>query len=202
MKPVAMLFLLIFSWHAAVACAVHVQTQDEQNHPLPAVQVWVESSEAKFRSPARYTDPQGRFTIELVPDNVPFQVYGSFHGAIIQPVQGICAPEGVTIHLPVIEPVQVSLVSVIANPERYDGRYITVQGVFQLQFEGDALFLDDASLKNHVLKNAIWVDVSPDDRTAVRKLSNSYMYLTGRFNAQKLGHMNMFSGSLQDVRWR
>jgi hypothetical protein len=49
----------------------------------------------------------------------------------------------------------VSLVNLIANPDRFHGRWIRVQGVCNLAFEGNALYLSKEDRRHFVTKNAV-----------------------------------------------
>lgn len=47
----------------------------------------------------------------------------------------------VTIGQSQTEPLHVSLIQLIANPEKYDGKQVAVVGFLRLEFEGNALYL-------------------------------------------------------------
>jgi len=51
----------------------------------------------------------------------------------------------------------VSLHLLIANPEAFDGRRIKTTGYVNIEFEGDALFLDRSSYTNKIYLNAVVV---------------------------------------------
>lgn len=97
------------------------------------------------------------------------------------------------------EPVDVSIVQLIATPERFDGKMIRVIGFLHLEFEGNALYLHETDFCHSISANAVWVAVGwpPKDEQMAR--SNSYVLLEGRFDAQSKGHFGMFSGSIRDV---
>lgn len=96
---------------------------------------------------------------------------------------------------PVETPVSVPLVAVLANPERFDGKLVTVEGFLNLEFEGDAIYQSRSDFDAMLLRNAVWVDGPKFEEPAARRiLSGRHVNLTGRFNARMHGHMGMFAG--------
>ena len=100
---------------------------------------------------------------------------------------------------PAAEPIDVSMVRLIATPERFDGKSIRVIGFLHLEFEGNALYLHETDFCHSIFANAIWVGVGwpPDDKYVAR--SDSYVLLEGVFDARSKGHMSMFGGSVRNV---
>ena len=97
----------------------------------------------------------------------------------------------------------VSLVQLIANAEKFDGRPVRVYGVIQLEFEGNALYLSKEHLHQGIYKNAVWL--SPDyalleaKPEELRKLNGRYVLVEGRFSAKNTGHLGLFSGAIENV---
>ena len=104
------------------------------------------------------------------------------------------------------EPTEVTLVQLIANPEKFDGKLIRVIGFLRLEFEGNVLYLHREDYENAILGNGIWVDVTPAIMKQYATLNMSYVLLEGIFSARDKGHMGMWSGSIRQVRraqlWR
>lgn len=98
---------------------------------------------------------------------------------------------------PVERPVAVPLVALLANPERFDGKVVAVEGFLILEFEGDAIYQSRADFDAALLGNAIWVEGPKFEEPAARRaLGGRYVFLTGRFNARMHGHLGMFAGGL------
>jgi hypothetical protein len=91
---------------------------------------------------------------------------------------------------------KVSMIQLIANPEKYDGKLIAVVGYLQLKFEDNELFLHEEDYKHYITKNAIWVSVGPKMKPYSDQLNMHYVLLVGTFNATNKGHMDMESGSI------
>jgi len=93
------------------------------------------------------------------------------------------------------EPLQVPLLAIVADPERYDGKLVTVTGFLNLEFEGDAIYPSRPDFDAMFLDNAVWVDGPKFEEPAARRaLSGHYVYLTGRFDADGHGHLGLFAG--------
>src|SRR6266571_325408 len=76
-----------------------------------------------------------------------------------------------------------SLIQVIANPERFDGKRILVDGFVQLQFENMALYLGKESADYHIPGNAVWL-VFPDGFLSdadKQKFHRQYVMIEGIF---------------------
>ena len=55
------------------------------------------------------------------------------------------------------KPTQVSLIQLIATPEKYDGMTVIVYGFLEMNREGDLLFLSKVDSDNVILSNGIWI---------------------------------------------
>ncbi len=95
----------------------------------------------------------------------------------------------------------VSLVKLIATPEKYDGKRIQVIGYLHLQFEGDAIYLHKEDYKNSILENSFWVNFSNKLTKKIdpKKFSDNYVIIIGTFNSNEKGHMGMFSGTFDNI---
>jgi hypothetical protein len=98
------------------------------------------------------------------------------------------------------EPVDVTMIQLIASPEKFDGKLIRVIGFLRLEFEGDALYLHREDYENTLLGNGIWVDVTPEIAKESDTLNMNYVLLEGVFSSSERGHMGMWSGSITSIR--
>lgn len=94
-----------------------------------------------------------------------------------------------------------SLVALLANPERFDGRKLMVSGFLTLEHEGTGLYLDRAAYDAGLSKNAVWLDrptwPEPEE---TRRLHRTYAEVVGTFDASKLGAYDHYSGALTQVQ--
>jgi hypothetical protein len=98
------------------------------------------------------------------------------------------------------EPVNVTLVQLIANPEKFDGKPIRVIGFLRLEFEGNVLYLHREDYENAILGDGIWVDVTPEITKQSKTLNLNYVLLEGIFKSSDRGHMGMWSGTIKGIR--
>lgn len=109
----------------------------------------------------------------------------------------------------------VSLINLIATPERFDGKVVAVSGFYASDFELSALFLhrDDLLLRNRT--NAIWLGVSSNDvlrdwaqqndnsgeewiskLVGSRMASGKYVTVFGIFSSGISGHLGAYNGKV------
>ncbi len=104
------------------------------------------------------------------------------------------------------ERINVTLVQLIANPEKFNGKRVRVIGFLRLEFEGDVLYLHREDYENAILGNGIWVDVTPAITKQKASLNMNYVLLEGVFSSSDRGHMGMWSGTIKQIRraevWR
>lgn len=95
----------------------------------------------------------------------------------------------------------VSLVRLLAAPERYDGRKVRVSGFVTLGFEDLGVHLDKNAYEAGARMNALWLD-PPKWLTprATRKLDRRYGEIAGTFDATEHGHMGLYAAALTDLR--
>jgi hypothetical protein len=97
------------------------------------------------------------------------------------------------------QPLDVSMIQLLANPEKFDGKHIRIIGFLRIEFEGNALYFHREDYQIGLLKNAIWVDVTPEMEKQSSKLNMQYVLLEGIFSASEKGHMDAFSGSIGHI---
>ena len=94
----------------------------------------------------------------------------------------------------------VTVIQLIATPEKYDGKLVRVIGVGNLEFEGNYISLDMESYK-HGLGNDIWLELG--DRAIpyeeAQAYNGKYVIVEGFFNMNEKGHFGMFRGTIKDV---
>ena len=85
-------------------------------------------------------------------------------------------------------PIEVSMISLIAHQERYHDKYIRCRGVWNVEFEDDRLYLSIDDWKNYNYLNAIWLDFDGDfyysgERKEAEKFNGRYVIVEGQFDA-------------------
>ena len=94
-----------------------------------------------------------------------------------------------------------SLIQVIANPERFDGKRIVVRGFVHLQFEDMALYLEKESADYLIPGNAVWLVfpagfLSDADK---QKFHRQYVMIEGVFRKDNRGHRGVFPGAITEI---
>ena len=107
-------------------------------------------------------------------------------------------------------PVPVSMISLIANPDDYEGQIIQISGVLSLEFENQALYLSSEAKDTLSTENAIWLEFSKDIELLSEPGSmdtpqnkaffhNRFVMIKGVFVRNNKGHMSAYGGTLTNV---
>jgi hypothetical protein len=104
-------------------------------------------------------------------------------------------------------PERVSLIQLIATPEKFDGKLIHVVGVAIFSAEDSAIYINEMDSQQEIYKNGIAVDVK-DRQTLKRKaqFNRHFVFVEGIFHADNKGRQDLFSGSIDNIErfelWR
>jgi hypothetical protein len=93
----------------------------------------------------------------------------------------------------------VSVIQLIANPERYDGKRVSVMGFLELSREADILYFGREDYQNVILPNGIWVDRGEQSCKERDKLNLKYVKVGGVFRAGHAKSAYYFAGELTDI---
>jgi hypothetical protein len=93
----------------------------------------------------------------------------------------------------------VSMVQLIATPEKFDGKFVRVFGFLNLAFEGDSLYLHREDVLQNLVRNGVWVDRTEAMTRDEKKLNGHYVLIEAVFDAQSHGHMGLFGGTLRNI---
>lgn len=103
-------------------------------------------------------------------------------------------------------PKPVSLIQLIANPEKFDGKLVAVNGFLSLgehpEFVGQQpiLYMNQEDAKNLLLGNSVWVVPSDQMRRDQEKIDRMYVTLTGLFRAARTGTDSYEGGTITQVQ--
>lgn len=94
----------------------------------------------------------------------------------------------------------VTMIQLIANPEKYDGDLVRVIGVGNLEFEGDCIALSKEDLKYRV-GNSIWIELGEKaiSYEEAKQYNGEYVIVEGIFDKDYCGHFGMFCGSIRNI---
>ena len=94
----------------------------------------------------------------------------------------------------------VTMIQLIADPEKYDGQLVRVIGVGNLEFEGNCISLSKEDLKYGV-GNSIWIELGEKaiSYEQAKNYNGEYVIIEGIFDKDYCGHMDMFCGSIKNI---
>jgi hypothetical protein len=93
----------------------------------------------------------------------------------------------------------VSIVQLIATPEKYDGKVVKVMGFLRLEFEGDAIYLHEDDYRHGISKNGLMVVRNAKIDANADTLDLHYVLLEGTFDANNHGNMGLNSGTITNI---
>lgn len=97
------------------------------------------------------------------------------------------------------EPLEVSLVQLIANPKDYDGKVVRVIGFLRMELESSCIYLHQDDYNYSIFKNGLWIDASDEMLKRSAGLDQKYVAVVGTFNAKMTEHSGPWSGSIQQI---
>ena len=96
--------------------------------------------------------------------------------------------------------IDVSIVQLLATPEKYDGKLVRVIGVGNLEFEGNYLSLDKEDYA-YSAGNSIWIELGEKaiSYNEAKEYNGKYVIVEGFFDKKDRGHLAMFCGSIKNI---
>lgn len=91
----------------------------------------------------------------------------------------------------------ISMVELLANPPKYDGKQIRLAGYLHFESEDTAIYLHKDDAEHHLLKNGIWVSLLKG--ASLDGCQDSYVVIEGLYKASNTGHMRSWSGAVTRV---
>ncbi|TKR30546.1 hypothetical protein FCE95_10545 [Luteimonas gilva] len=89
------------------------------------------------------------------------------------------------------DPEDISLIALLANPEKYEGKAVRVIGYYRSGFEQSALYLNKSDYENDVWGNGIWIESGGDIPTTA-----GYLLVSGIFTRSNRGHLGAYQGAI------
>lgn len=96
------------------------------------------------------------------------------------------------------EAIDVSIINLIATPEKYHGQFVRLQGTISVGFEMNYI---SAGISGS--KSCLWHDTDPQKLgitdKELKKMSGEYVTMEGTFNMYRLGHFGQYAGTIERV---
>ena len=95
----------------------------------------------------------------------------------------------------------VSMIKLIATPEKYQGKRIQIIGYLHLEFEGNAIYFHEEDCKKRIPENSFWVNFSNKltEKKNLNDYNNKYVIIIGTFKMNDKGHLGLFGGTIDDI---
>ena len=94
-----------------------------------------------------------------------------------------------------IDPIRTSIISLIANPDKYDKRVVSCRGYLRDRFEEKILFLSENDAERLITENGVWMVFDkdaplPTKPTESKSFDNRYVRVIGTFDKNATGHLS------------
>lgn len=101
----------------------------------------------------------------------------------------------------------VSLIQLISNPHKYNGKFVRVTGYLAFDDKGADLFFHQEDYESTLLRDAIWIGDIETIKNQREKFDKKYVFIEGIFDGKHRGPYGRFSGELRhvtrfDLHWR
>lgn len=127
---------------------------------------------------------------KLLPIVLLFFALLAFYSSMTESAQNPIAPQ----------PINVSMINLIATPEKFDGKMISVVGFLAIESEDARLYLGEEDYRHYIADNGIFIDVNKIVSRNMEKVDGHYASLVGVFR-QKGASVSVGSNSqITDIR--
>jgi hypothetical protein len=95
----------------------------------------------------------------------------------------------------------VSMIQLISNPDKYDGKKVEIYGYFIIAFEESVIYLNKTDYDIANTKNGIWLSVSKEfiKSQNIELPYKGYIGIDGIFLKNKKNSTSSYSGTLTDI---
>ncbi len=94
----------------------------------------------------------------------------------------------------------ISIVKLLASPEKYDGKSVRVIAYLSLEFEENALYFHREDFEKQLFSNGIGIIMTQKETLKYRRLGRSYIMVEGLFSTSHRGHLETYIGSLHSIK--
>jgi hypothetical protein len=97
-------------------------------------------------------------------------------------------------------PIRVSLVQLIAAPDKFDAKVVAVWGFLVMDREGDLLYLGQPDADNGLLENSIWIRRTEEMGKQKELLNRKYVKVVGTYRQNFYEQLGDPRGGIPEVR--
>ena len=102
-----------------------------------------------------------------------------------------------------MEPESVSIIQLIANGEKYENKLVRIIGFVKLEFEGNAIYINQEDYEHSLTSNGLWISISDDfskSHKNLKEFDKKYCLIEGVFTAKNKGHLGLWSGAVENIK--
>jgi len=95
----------------------------------------------------------------------------------------------------------VSIISLIANPEKYNNKKVNISGYFNITRDGEAVYNTKVDFENGLFKNAIYLSINYNElyKFNIEPPYRGYVQIEGIFTKYPDRFKSHFSGRLSNI---
>jgi hypothetical protein len=93
----------------------------------------------------------------------------------------------------------VSLIQIIATPEKFDGKRLVVFGLMDFEREADLLFPSKDKYDNVILTDTLWIEPTEEMGKSKSMLNLKYVRIDGVFHAGPRGRFRFAVGGIDNI---
>lgn len=103
----------------------------------------------------------------------------------------------------------ISVIDLLSNKEKYDGKRVLVRGYLNLGYESNAIYLNEIDYRNAITKNAIAITLPKFkntksgmvkvDNSEINELNNNYVDVLGTFRKFEDDSISIFGGLIEEI---
>lgn len=98
-------------------------------------------------------------------------------------------------------PPVVSMIELLANKDKFNGKAVQVSGYLSVRFEDNALYFDENAYLHMFTENALWIDIDQADRAAFERYNGRPGYVIGVFKSENCnGHLCLYGGRIERAK--
>lgn len=96
-------------------------------------------------------------------------------------------------------PISISMIALLANPDKYNGKLVRIVGYVNIEYEGTAVYFHKEDKLFSIRKNAIALHLRKEDGNNTKNINGNYVLIEGVFDSNT-GHMGLFGGSIHSIK--
>jgi len=93
----------------------------------------------------------------------------------------------------------VSIINLIATPEKYSNKTVNVVGYAVIEFENIGLYLSENDATRKITQNSLYLDIEDNQMEKCIKGNHKYILVQGVFDPNARGHGSFQAGGIKKI---